>query len=232
MRKFLAVSLLVSFVAIFPASAQEEVIVTAQRRDADGYSADVPAVGLRRTADFAIQEVTITGDSRDAGTRADEIFGMLENALGAANKAGVQLAYGDATVEPVTPKNFRTLTLLKDSRPDSQRVKFLVKSALGPAQDAKAAQAKINAFVKSVKPVGRALMETSDDLTFSVVRPDQYRSAIADIIANDAKAMAARMGADYGVEIEGLNRPVEWQRSGLSEVLLYIPYKLIITPKR
>ena len=94
------------------------------------------------------------------------------------------------------------------------------------------AEAKIAAFVKAVKPVGRALMETSDDLTFSVVAPDQYRGAIADIIAADAKAMAAKLGDGYGVEIEGLNRPVEWARSGLSEVLLYIPYKLVIVPRR
>ena len=69
-------------------------------------------------------------------------------------------------------------------------------------------------------------------MTLSVVAPDKYRGAIADIISADAKAMAARLGDGYAVEIEGLNRPVEWARSGLSEVLLYIPYKLVIVPKR
>jgi hypothetical protein len=44
--------------------------------------------------------------------------------------------------------------------------------------------------------------------------------------------MAAKLGPDYGVEIEGLNRPVEWTRASLSEVLLYIPYKLVVVPKR
>lgn len=44
--------------------------------------------------------------------------------------------------------------------------------------------------------------------------------------------MAARMGEDYGVEIEGLNHPVEWARAGLSEVLLYMPYRLVIVPRR
>lgn len=75
-------------------------------------------------------------------------------------------------------------------------------------------------------------MEARGDLTLSVVAPDNYRSAIADIIAADAKIIAAKMGDAYGVEIEGLNRPVEWARAGLSEVLLYIPYKLVIVPKR
>jgi hypothetical protein len=210
----------------------QEVIVTAQRSHGDGYSSSMPVVGLRRSADFAVQEVTITGDTRDAILRQDEIYQMLANAIAAAPHAGVQIASGEETLQLVTMANYRNLSLKKDNRPDSQKLSFLVKTPLGAGIDAKLAQAKIAGFVKAVKPVGRALMETSDDLTFSVVGPDQYRGAIADIIAADAKAMAAKLGDGYGVEIEGLNRPVEWARSGLSEVLLYIPYKLVILPKR
>src|SRR6185369_8950221 len=47
----------------------DEIMVTAMRREAENYSAEVPAVGLRRTADFAIVEVSITGDSRDSEQR-------------------------------------------------------------------------------------------------------------------------------------------------------------------
>lgn len=210
----------------------QEVIVTAQRRQGSEYSEAMPVVGLRRTADFAVQEVTITGDTRDENLRQDEIYRMLANAIAAAPHAGVQIASGDETLQIVTMQNYRNLSLKKDNRPDSQKLSFLVKAPLGAGTDARAAQAKIASFVKVVKPVGRALMETSDDLTFSVVAPDQYRGAIADIIAVDAKTMAAKLGDGYGVEIEGLNRPVEWARSGLSEVLLYIPYRLVIVPKR
>lgn len=213
-------------------TGSQEVIVTAMRSQQDGYSASMPVVGLRRSADFAVQEVTITGDTRDADQRQDEIYRMLANAITAAPKAGVQIASGEGTLQAVTLANYRSLALKRDNRPDSQKLSFLVKTPLGAGADAKTAEAKIAAFVKTVKPVGRALMETSDDLTFSVVAPDQYRGAIADIIAADAKAMAAKLGDGYGVEIEGLNRPVEWGRSGLSEVLLYIPYKLVILPKR
>ena len=213
-------------------SGSKEVIVTARRSEGDGYSASMPAVGLRRSADFAVQEVTITGDTRDEHLRQDEMYQMLANAIAAAPHAGVQIASGDETLQIVTMANYRNLSLKKDSRPDSQKLSFLVKTQLSSATDARSAQAKIVSFVKIVKPVGRALMQTSDDLTFSVVAPDQYRGAIADIIAADAKSMAAKLGDGYGVEIEGLNRPVEWARSGLSEVLLYIPYKLVIAPKR
>ena len=43
--------------------------------------------------------------------------------------------------------------------------------------------------------------------------------------------MAARMGEGYAVKVEGLNMPVQWARSGASEVMLYIPYKLVVVPK-
>jgi len=236
MKSMVLVAAFVGVLVPIGAFAQDtgglEIIVTAQRRQVSDYSADMPAVGLRRTADFAVQEVTISGDARDENLRQDEIYQMLANAIAAAPHAGVQIASGDETVQLVTMQNYRNLSLEKDSRPDSQKLTFLVKTPLGAGTDARTAQAKIASFVKAVKPVGRALMETSDDLTFSVVAPDQYRGAIADIIAADAKTMAAKLGDGYGVEIEGLNRPVEWARSGLSEVLLYIPYKLVIVPKR
>jgi hypothetical protein len=217
--------------AIAQDTGEMEIVVTSQRRVSDNYSADMPIIGLRRTADFAVQEVTISGDTRDEKLRQDEIYQMLANAIGSAPQAGVQIASGDETLQIVSLQNYRNISLKKDNRPDSQRLSFLVKAPLGTGTDAKAAQAKITNFVKSVRPVGRAQMETSDDLTFSVVAPDKYRGAIADIIAADAKMMAAKFGEGYGVEIEGLNRPVEWARSGLSEVLLYIPYRLVITPK-
>lgn len=42
--------------------------------------------------------------------------------------------------------------------------------------------------------------------------------------------MASRLDEGYAVEIGGLNRPMKWARSGLSEVLLYIPHRLTIVP--
>lgn len=236
MRNFvMAAGVAASVLCVEPVWAQmeaQEIMVTAMRRDTDDYDSNRPAVGLKRTADFAVQEVTITGDTRDPEKRADEIYAMLASAIADAPRSTVALAFGKETIQAVTLKNYHDLTLEKDSRPDTQKITFLVKAPLQSGGDAKGAQAKINAFVKGVKPIGRALMETSDDLTLSVVAPDQYRPAIADAVAADAKSLAQNLGPDYGVEIEGLNRPVEWARSGTSEVLLYIPYRLTLVPKR
>jgi hypothetical protein len=45
-----------------PGGSVGEVVVTGSRRDADNYDASVPAVGLRRLADYAVQEVVVTCD--------------------------------------------------------------------------------------------------------------------------------------------------------------------------
>ncbi|MBO9602673.1 MAG: TonB-dependent receptor [Novosphingobium sp.] len=219
-----------------PASAQDlggaEIIVTGQRGEQDDYSKDMPSVGLRRTADFLIQEVKVSGDTRDDKQRSQEIHAMIEQALRLADKHGVELAFGDFVVQPLTLTNYKDLTLTDDrSRPDSQFVTFLVKAPLGDKQSASEAEKRIAGFISAVPEVGRAQMDKQDDVSFSVVAPDAYRDAIASKITEDARQMAAKLGDGYAVQIEGLNMPVQWSRSGLSEVFLYIPYKLTILPK-
>ena len=208
----------------------QEIVVTGTRMNVDGYSAQTPAVGLKKVADFAIQPVTITGDTRDADQRHEEMYQTIQKAIGLASSYGVQLAYGDIVVEPLTLANYRDLTFAADNRPDTNRVELLVKAPLIGA-DAKEATARIDRFLKAIKPVGRALIAASDDLSLSVVAPDQYRPEIGKIIASDAAAMAAKFGPDYAVEVRGLNRPVDWSRASLTEVFLYIPYELVIRPR-
>ena len=207
-----------------------EIIVTAQRRSDDNYG--VPAIGLRRIADFAVQEVTITCDTRDADKRHDEIFAMIKGAIEIAGRqGGVELATGEMVVEPLTLANYRNLTLTSDQRPDTNKKSFLVKSRLSTAVDAKAALDRIDAFIKAVPAIGRAEIKPTDDLTLSVVGPDQYRSQIIDLVAADARATAAKMGPDYAVDIKGLDRPVEWARASLTEVFLYLPYAYSVVPR-
>jgi hypothetical protein len=213
-----------------PSISSQEIIVTGARREMDNYDAQAPAVGLRKIADFAIQPVVVTGDTRDPDTRHEEMYQTIRRAIELAGSSGVQLAFGDIVVEPLTVANYHDLTLQKDDRPDSNKIELLVKASLTGA-DAREATARIDRFLKSIKPVGRALIEPTGDMTLSVVAPDQYRAEIGKIVAADAATMAAKFGSDYAVEVRGLNRPVEWSRASLTEVFLYIPYDLVIRPK-
>lgn len=218
-----------------PAAAQDlqsqEVVVTASRIEQDDYARDMPAVGLRRPADFLVQEVVIRGDSRDQVQRRKEIRTMLADAVRRAGVAGVELSYGDYILTPLTLDNVEDVGLESDTRPDSERVNFLVKAKLGGTQSGEAAEAQIKRFIDGVPEVGRAQMDEWGDSTLSIVGPDSYRPQIAEQIAADANAMAGRVGANYAVEIEGLNMPVQWSRAGPGEVLLYVPYKLTVMPR-
>lgn len=218
--------------------ANQEIVVTATRvtqsgtRDReDGPISAMPAVGLRQPADFLVQKVIIRGDTRDPEQRSREIRTMLGDAIRRADAAGVELAYGDYILTRLTPENAEDIALQRDNRPDSERVEFLVKARLGKTQSGEAAERQIARYLDSVPEAGRAQMDSWGDSTLSIVGPDSYRPQIADRIAEDANAMARRMGENYAVEVEGLNMPVQWARSGPGEVLLYIPYRLTIVPR-
>lgn len=222
-----------------PAAAQE-VVVTGSRISALGTSNSVttlssnmpaPVLTLRRTADFAVQSVTVTGDTRDPAKRRQEIYDMIRGAIALSEKSGVQLAVGQFVVEPLTLDNYKNLTLSNGNRSDSEEVTFLVKTPLSPGMDAKAALDRITRFIKAVPTVGRAEMEADGDLTLSVVKPEQYRGAIVDLISAEAAGTAGKFGPGYGVSVTGLDRPVQWARASLTEVSLYLPINYEVRPK-
>ena len=59
---------------------------------------------------------------------------------------------------------------------------------------------------------------------------NQYRAAIVDLVAADARAMAVRLGPAYAVQADGLDQAVLWSRASLTEVYLYVPYRYSIVP--
>lgn len=232
-----------------PAMAQEddgggadEIIVTSLRRlnpdDDDDSKAvkpiPVPAAvqTLRRTADFAVQQVVIVSDTVGEEAARDEVLAMTRKAIDLSAGAGTLLATGELVVEPLTTGNYKELVFIDDDDEfDGELVKFLVKVPLAPGIDAKAALAKIERFMKSVPAVGRAEIKPYSELTLSVVNPEQYRGAVIDLVAKDTAATSARFGTGYGVEVTGLDRPVQWKRAGLTEVQLFLPSAATVRPR-
>lgn len=229
--------LVLAAVASAAPALTQEIIVTAQRRAPNsydgGYASGVvatqrPIINLKRTADYVVQTVRLTGDTREAGKRMEDLNATLRNAVGAAGKGGVELATGDYVVAPLTLNNYQNLTYAGDGRPDTSQTSFLVKVKLTAGMDLATAKAQIARFVGGVVTVGRSTLTVWGDPTLSVVNPDQYRGAIADLIAADAATMAAKFGPGYGVDVTGLDRPVEWARAGPTEVFLYLPSAYIV----
>lgn len=231
-----------------PVLAQEEIIVTGMRRlnpdndemrPVDIRSAALAAVPpaaaqmLRRTADFAVQQVVVVSDTVEEEEAHKEVQAMTRKAIDLSAASGVQLASGELVVEPLTPGNYKDLRIeeIDEDEIDGQAVKFLVKVPLAPGIDAKTALAKIDKFIKAVPAVGRAEIKAYSELTLSVVDPEQYRGAIIDLVAKDTAGTSARFGAGYGVEVTGLDKPVQWKRASLTEVQLFLPSDSKVRPR-
>lgn len=212
-------------------SANIVVTGTKIRSDFDGYSSSVPLVGYQRQADFLLQPVRITGDTRDAKQRVDEVYQTIAGFMRAANAQGFTIAYGDVVTTDVTSANLRDLPLTNAGRPDTSGITLFVTTKLAE-MDVATAQSRLAALVKGFKPVGRALVENGGSPSLSIVGPDRYRPQIAEAVAKDAGRMAGLFGEGYAVEVTGLEGTVQWQRRGTTDLFLYIPYRLTITPRR
>jgi len=219
--------------AAAPALGQE-VIVSGQRRGGDqGYYGGIvgisrPVVNLKRTADYAVMTVRVSGDERDMTKRRGDLKATIRGMIAAAAKQGFELATGDYVLEPLTIANYEALSMNGDGRPDTDQTFFLVKLKLTPGMTLKAASDRIDGFIKAVPTVGRSVVRNWQGLTLSVVNPDQYRGEIVALIAADAAAMAGKFGTEVGVDVTGLDRPVEWARADGTNVFLYLPASYVI----
>jgi hypothetical protein len=218
-----------------PALAQsvEEIVVTGMR--ATEWEPDqVPVVRLARRADNLIVEVRVVNDTRDAAGRRGEITETLRSmARMAATRPDIDLSIEDeGLLTPLTEDMVATLTLGMDSgRADTSVATLIVKTPIRADDTLDLASARIEAFVEAARKTGRSLADVSGDWELSIIDPTQYRTPVLALVAADAHATAAVFGDGYAVQIEGLAAPVTWRQSGPLELSLFIPYKMVVTPK-
>lgn len=206
-----------------------EVVVTANRLNAPYSVPNRPVVGLRRRADSAVMRLTISSDSRDEADRTREIQAMLAAALDRAGPAGVELVIGSFELVPVTQANYRTLPLLPGGRVDTSRVELMLKVKLtGTAADA---QKRLTDFAAALPNTGRGVVEPAYGVTLTIVNPDQYRDQIVQLVADSARKYSAMFGADYGVQVSGIDGQIAWSQVSPTEVFLYIPYSYTVVPR-
>lgn len=219
---------------------QQEVMLSPSRASQSGraqiagYDPDIPAVGLIRTADFAVRSVTIEGDTRDKELRESEIRSMLESTIRIAADRGLELSFGSMSIENLTLDNFAIFTegnVLGGSRPDTSRISFLVKVPLNDQSDLETVTKRMDDFQNAVRPVGRAQFAGKGPITLSIVKPDQYRTDIIGLVGRDSREVAAQVGDAFSVTITGLHKPVDWIRWGDLKVMLFLPYETTVVPK-
>jgi hypothetical protein len=207
-----------------------EIVVTGSMIDE---RVRIPATSLRRHADFLLLEVVVSNDSRDYRTRRSEIYATLRDVLATAQKdKAIELSVlRDETI--VLPLKLDDATLnFKDTGPGGTlRTTISVKTRIESASaDAAALIAKLKEFVASIKPTGRTTLVDDDETRVSVVNIAQYREPVVQLFAEDVKKTTAVLGGDYRVVISGLDRPIEWVRSGTLDVLIFVPYTYDVVP--
>lgn len=202
----------------------EEVIVTGLM-EADGYY-EMPAVTLKKQGDFMVQSVKVINDSRDKSLREKEIRETLLALSESAKKNGdIQLAYGDEFLRPLNP-NDKSLVFSKDSsRADTSYLYFSVKQKVDPSKPAAEQETSLVKFIKAAKKIGRTELDLSGEADLSIVNPEKYRYEVIQKIAEENKKLSQAIGQSCDIQLDGISNRVKWQRSGIIELVIYIPYR-------
>jgi hypothetical protein len=219
-----------------PALAQQpeaaglgEVVVTATRGNIRYFQQDRPVVGLRRAADSAAMPLAISSDSREEAIRKREIHTALLAAIDRAAAGGLELVSGTFQLSPITRANYQELPFQWAGRVDTSKVDLMVKVRL--AGSAAAAEKRLVDFINAVPRSGRAAVEKTGAMTLTILDPDQYRDAIVQLVAQDARHNAGIFGPDFTFNISGIDGAVSWSQVSSTDVFLSLPYRYTIVPK-
>jgi len=206
-----------------------EIVVTGSRVSGDDYSG-IPAITLDKRADFLVQQIRLTNDTRAADARRKELYQTIRDLLtDASRKPGMALGYGDEFLIPITAENYEIPLQSVGQRPDTSWTELYVKVALAPSDDVSKQLSALSAFISKARVTGRTEIQPQDDVALSVVNPERYRFEIITQISADAKKLQNAVGSQCRVSISGLSNRVSWQRSDVSQLTLYIPYEIELT---
>lgn len=216
--------------AVAQDGALETVVVTGARMSTYD-AAVIPHVVLTRRADNVIMSVRVACDTRDKDQRLTEIKETLRGLMRSAAGKNITLGVNtDDIVRDLTERMFDDL-IQPDGRPDSSALTIVVKTAVTESDTLDTATDRIRDFVKNARRVGRTEVVAQGRPDLTLLSPERNRDELMKRIVDDAKRTAGLIGPDTGIGIEGLQRPIEWYRSGPLELALYIPYRLEISPK-
>jgi len=206
----------------------DEIVVTGTRIEADYYG--MPAVTIMKQADFLVQNIRLTNDSRSPDLRKVEIVETIEHLIERSESMdGMALSYGSGFLEPINLTD-ESLQLIEDrQRIDTSYIDIFAKVAFTANRDSKSQIGDLKEFISGVEKKGRTEIIPLGDIGLSIIGPEQYRYEIIQKIAGENARISEAMNADCDISIGGLEGRVEWERTGVSELTLFIPYGLDIS---
>jgi hypothetical protein len=218
--------ILANFICCPAWSQLDEIVVTGARASGDEYS-KIPAIVLQRRADFLVQRIRLTNDTRVLDARTKELHQTIRDMVDdGAKQSGIALSYGDEFLIPITSTAYEVPLIEGGKRADTSSTSIYVKMALGEKDDVSEAIARLRSFIKKGRVSGRTEIEPEGDVGLSLVTPEKYRYRIIEKITEDARKLHAAVGIQCKIRLSGLSNRVLWQRSDVSELTLYIPYEV------
>lgn len=213
---------------VVSAAEFEEIVVTGSRGDVDYY--EMPSVTVTKTADFLVQNIRLVNDSRAPDLRREEIVATIRNLLARAKSMpGMALSYGEGFLEPINLDD-DSLQLIEDrQRVDTSFVDIYAKVEFKSSRSAKSQIAALREFIDGVKKAGRTEILPLGDIGLSIVGPEQYRYEIIRQIAAERLRISDALQAECDFTLKGLEGRVQWERTSISELTLYIPYTVEIS---
>ena len=187
-----------------------------------------PAISITRPGDYLLQELKLVNDSRDEAMRERELHETIAAMLAGA-KGRYELLHGEAYRVQLDATNHRVEVEADAKRPDTSALTLYLRTAVGP--EPAGAEARIRAlrgFAQEAKRVGRTEIDLVGDTALGMNRPERYRHEVLAAIAQDAQRVTNTMQLDCKLSLDGLHGRLEWQRVSAGELMLYIPYELII----
>ena len=205
-------------------------MVTAQMRS--GYY-DMPAITIKKSADFLVQRIRLVNDSRNPDRRRQEIIETISDLMAESRKVeGIELSYGEGFLVPVNI-NDDSLQLINDrERIDTSFVDIYVKVRLADPARTKERIGELRRFIRNGSKVGRTEIDSLGDVGLSIIGPEQYRYEILRKINEENQKIREIVGAGCSISIGGLEGRVTWERTGVGELTLYIPYGTEISCER
>jgi hypothetical protein len=220
-------ALLASTASADESSTLDRIEITGSRISYDDLL-DTPAISITKRGDYLSQTITLVNDTRDEAGRRREIHGTIEKLIARAGDTYTVL-HGD-TYPVVLRRANHQVELQDDSkRPDVSRVELQVKLTLSDATTEGAEQIRsLRRFVEDTPKVGRTEIDLSDDTALGMNKPERYRYELIEAIAADSHRVRESIGAGCKVDLDGLNSRIEWERVGPIELLLYVPYTMVV----
>ena len=207
--------------------AQDEALVLSPFTVSSDKASTKPPVVLKRRADFLLLQITIVNDTREEEKRRDEVYATLRGMIaGIPKDSKIELFTEEFTLSPTHYQ--LPLVEVADKR-DTTNVTLFAKVPLVESDDAGVLADKLRVFVRSVKVQGRTEVFTGD-IGLSIRNPEKYRYEVVQAIAADVKKLREAFGDSFEIIVKGLDARLQWQRSSVSEVELFLPFKYELFP--